>query len=75
MARDGTDPSPEQLAKLNRQRVDREDGARALDEVVKQGIAVRKNMARLRELRLAKETEEKAASSHETSKQPKGKLS
>jgi hypothetical protein len=32
-------------------------GARALDEVAKQALAVRKNMARLRELRLAKEAE------------------
>lgn len=72
MARDGTDPSPEQLARINRQRVDREGGARAMDEVAKQGIAVRKNMARLRELRLAKEAEEKAASGDEKSKRPKG---
>ena len=32
-----------------------EEGARAMEEAAKEGIAVRKNMARLRELRLAKE--------------------
>ena len=32
-----------------------EEGARAMDEATKQAVAVRKNMARLRELRLAKE--------------------
>jgi hypothetical protein len=57
MARKAGDPSPEQLAKINRQRVDREDGARALEEVARRDIAVRRNMARLRELRLAKEAE------------------
>ena len=57
MARKTSDPSPEQLAKINRQRVDREDGASALDEAAKRDIAVRRNMARLRELRLAKEAE------------------
>jgi len=55
MARKAGDASPEQLAKINRQRVDREDGARALEEVAKRDIAVRRNMARLRELRLTKE--------------------
>jgi hypothetical protein len=32
-----------------------EEGARAMDEAAKEATAVRKNMARLRELRLAKE--------------------
>lgn len=32
-----------------------EEGARAMEEATKEAIAVRKNMARLRELRLAKE--------------------
>ena len=35
-----------------------EEGARAMDEATKEAVAVRKNMARLRELRLAKEAEE-----------------
>ena len=32
-----------------------EEGARAMEDATKEAIAVRKNMARLRELRLAKE--------------------
>jgi hypothetical protein len=38
-----------------------EEGARAREDVAKEAIAVRKNMARLRELRLASE----AAAMHE----------
>jgi len=51
-------PSAEQIAKINRQRLAREDGARALEDAAKQATAVRKNMARLRELRLTREVEE-----------------
>jgi hypothetical protein len=49
--------TPEQIAKANRQRVAAADGALAMVEVTKNDIAVRKNMARLRELRLSKEAE------------------
>jgi hypothetical protein len=49
------DQSPTQLARANRMRLAAEEGARAMEEATKEGIAVRKNMARLRELRLAKE--------------------
>ena len=48
------DQSPAQLARANRMRVAAE-GARAMEDATKEAIAVRKNMARLRELRLAKE--------------------
>ena len=51
-------PSAEQIAKIKRQRLAREDGARALEDAAKQATAVRKNMARLRELRLTREVEE-----------------
>jgi hypothetical protein len=55
-------PSPEdKLARQNRQRLAAEEGARAMEDAVKEAVAVRKNMARLRELRLAKE----AAAVHE----------
>ena len=52
----GADPAP-QSAKANRDRlfVDR---AAILDEEAKKANAVRANMARLRELRLAKEAQE-----------------
>jgi len=45
------------IARANRLRLAAEEGARAMEEVTKEGIAIRKNMARLRELRLAKEAD------------------
>ena len=51
-------PSPEQVAKLERKRLSAEDGAKALEEALDAAIAIRVNMARLRELRLAKEAQE-----------------
>jgi hypothetical protein len=55
MARNTGEPSPEKIAKLDRQRLAQQDKRAALDEVARDAIAVRKNMARLREVRLAKE--------------------
>jgi len=49
------DPSPAQIARANRMRLAAEEGAQAMEEATKKAIAVRKNMSRLRELRLAKE--------------------
>lgn len=49
-------PSPENLIKADRRRLAAEDGARAMAEIEQHASAVRKNMERLRELRLAKET-------------------
>lgn len=51
-------PSPEQSARLERQRLAAEDGLKALQEVANRAIAIRENMARLRRLRLAKEARE-----------------
>jgi hypothetical protein len=51
-------PSPEQAAKLERQRLAAEDGVKALQEVANHAKAVRENMARLRSLRLAREAQE-----------------
>ena len=45
------------VARANRLRLAAEEGARALEEVTKEAVAVRKNMVRLRELRLAKEAD------------------
>jgi hypothetical protein len=47
--------TPSQIARGNRQRLAAEDGAKAIAEINKSDAAVRKNMLRLRELRLAKE--------------------
>jgi hypothetical protein len=55
--KDLNDPSPEQLAKLNRNRLWRDAAARAKEEAENEATAVRENMTRLRALRLAKEAE------------------
>jgi len=54
-ARKSAEPSPEGIARSNRQRLASEEGARAMADAEKQAVDVRKNMARLRELREAKE--------------------
>ncbi len=53
-----TEPSAESIARANRRRLDMEDGARAIAEVERNAIAVRKNMQRLRALREAREAEQ-----------------
>ncbi len=50
--------TPEQIARLERQRVARIEGEKALAQVDKEYVDVRKNMERLRALRLAKEAED-----------------
>jgi hypothetical protein len=45
------------IARTNRLRAASDERTRAMEEVTKEAIAVRKNMARLRELRLAKEAD------------------
>ena len=52
------EPSPEKIARANRQRLALEEGARAMADVERDAIAVRKNMDRLRALRQAREAEE-----------------
>ena len=54
-AKRSAEPSPEGIARSNRQRLAAEEGAKAMADAEKQAIDVRKNMARLRELRQAKE--------------------
>lgn len=51
------DPTPASLAKADRQRLAAEEGARAIAEVERKALAVRKNMERLRALREAREAE------------------
>ena len=52
------EPSPESVARANRQRLAAEEGARAMADVEQKAIAVRKNMERLRALRQAREAED-----------------
>ena len=52
------EPSPESVARANRQRLAQEEGARALADLEKQSAEIRRNMQRLRTLREAKLAEE-----------------
>ena len=54
-ARKSAEPSPESVARSNRQRLAAQEGAQAMLDAEKQAVDVRKNMARLRELRQARE--------------------
>ena len=63
--------TPEQLARLEKQRVARIEGAIALAEVDKEYVDVRKNMDRLRALRLAKEAQDALNPSAEAPKKKK----
>ena len=53
-------PSPAQLARNERMRTAAIEGAKARADIEARDVAVRKNMERLRALRLAKEAEEAA---------------
>jgi hypothetical protein len=56
-----TNPSPESIARANRQRLAQEEGLRAMADVEKRSAETRKNMLRLRALREAKEADETSA--------------
>lgn len=57
-AKKPVDPSPERLARAERQRLANEDGARAMADAERRAVEVRKNMQRLRTLREAKEADQ-----------------
>jgi hypothetical protein len=57
VAKKSAEPSPESIARANRQRSAAEEAERAMADVEQRAIAVRKNMARLRALREAREAE------------------
>lgn len=50
-------PTPESLARAERQRLAAEEGARAMADVEREAIAVRQNMERLRALREARQAD------------------
>jgi hypothetical protein len=56
VSRKSSEPSPESIARANRQRVAAEEGKQAMAVIERQRIAVRENMVRLRTLRQAEET-------------------
>ncbi|ABE63530.1 conserved hypothetical protein [Nitrobacter hamburgensis X14] len=53
-------PSPSQLARNERMRLAAIEGAKARSDIEARDVAVRKNMERLRALRMAREAEEAA---------------
>jgi hypothetical protein len=61
MAGKRSEPTPDSIARSNRQRLAAEEGVRAMADVERDAVAVRKNMERLRALRKAKEAESEAA--------------
>jgi hypothetical protein len=61
VSRKSAEPSPESIARANRQRLAQEEGARAMADAEKSAVAVRKNMERLRALREAREAQEASA--------------
>ncbi|MDE2379894.1 transcriptional regulator [Bradyrhizobium sp.] len=69
------EPSPQSIARANRLRLAQEEGARAMADVERQAVAVRKNMERLRSLREARDAQEAAArnSLPEPAKKKRGK--
>ena len=61
-ARKSAVPSPAGIARADRRRLAAEEGVRAIADVERRAVEVRKNMARLRELREAKEVADAARS-------------
>jgi len=61
VSRKTAEPSPERIARVNRQRLAQEEGLRAMADVEQSGRAIRKNMERLRALREAREAQEASA--------------
>ena len=61
VSRKSAEPSPESIARANRQRIAAEEGKQAMADVARQAIAIRQNMARLRALREAGEMDTQTA--------------
>ncbi|MGE5157906.1 MAG: transcriptional regulator [Gemmatimonas sp.] len=55
MGKKPAEPSPEAIARANRQRLAQEEGARAMADAEKRAVEVRQNMQRLRALREARD--------------------
>jgi hypothetical protein len=63
VSKKSAEPSPESIARANRQRLAQEQGAQAMADIEQKSVAVRKNMERLRALREAKQAQEASAQS------------
>jgi len=68
-ARTPAAPTPDSLARAERQRLAAEEGARAMADVERDAIAVRQNMERLRALRQARDAD--AAQAETAAAKPK----
>ncbi len=55
------EPSPKSVARAERQRVAKVEGAQAMAEAERRAVELRQNMQRLRALREAKEADENSA--------------
>jgi hypothetical protein len=66
-------PSPESMARADRQRVAFEEGLKAMAEIERQSVAVRDNMVRLRALRKAKEADTQESELTAGTSKPKAK--
>nr|WP_050631132.1 hypothetical protein [Bradyrhizobium viridifuturi] len=64
-------PTPDSLARAERQRLAAEEGARAMADVEREAIAVRQNMERLRALREARDADAAAQMEAPTAAKPK----
>lgn len=56
-----TTPSPTSIERARRKALEQQEGAQRMAEVAREGVALRKNMERLRALRLAREAEQAAS--------------
>ncbi|QQO12795.1 transcriptional regulator [Bradyrhizobium diazoefficiens] len=70
-AKKSAEPTPEGIARLTRQRLAAEEGARAMADAERRSIELRKNMARLRELREAKEAADATVRASQPAPAPK----
>lgn len=73
VSRKSGDPSPESIARANRQRIAAEEGKQAMAEIERQSFAVRENMARLRALREAGEMNTQVVQPAATPSKPRNK--
>jgi hypothetical protein len=73
VSRKSGEPSPESIARADRQRIAAEEGKQAMAEIARQAIAVRENMARLRALREAGEMNAEAVQPPADASKPKRK--
>jgi hypothetical protein len=67
--------TPEKIARANRQRLAAEEGVRAMEQIDRDSVAIRKNMERLRALRLQREASAALAPAAEAPKKPKKRSS